>query len=133
MKQSFLCAACFACIIIVLSCNNPTNNPGGPTATGNPPTIPYDPSPNDSVIGVGRNVFLLWHTEDPDTGDSTLCDIYMSKTYPPDIQIASNIRILGFNAGRLDSLSTYYWAVFVRDLHGHSVAGPVWRFTTGQF
>ncbi|MEO6692456.1 MAG: hypothetical protein ABIO44_08970 [Saprospiraceae bacterium] len=133
MKAYLLWFSLIIFTLAIICCNNPTTPPGGPSATGNPPTVPYNPNPHDSTNGVSRNVFLVWHTEDPDTGDSTLCDIYMSKTSPPNIQIASNVRILGYQPDRLDSLTTYYWEVFVRDLHGHTVTGPVWRFTTGNF
>jgi hypothetical protein len=94
-----------------------------------PPDMPYDPSPSDDAVDVAVDAALEWSCVDPD-GDQVVFDVYVGENQPlpqvSDDQAGSTYKPI---ASWLHE-TTYYWQIIGHDVHGDSVVGPIWSFTT---
>ena len=94
----------------------------------NPPNIPSNPSPSNSVTGQSITVDLSWSGGDPDSGDTVTYDVYFgTSTSPPFVTTVSTTT---YDPGTLDYDTHYYWKIVAKDNHGATTEGPVWDFTT---
>lgn len=95
---------------------------------GNPPNMPSNPDPSDGNIYVNVNHNLTWTAGDLDS-DLVTYDVYFDKTNPP-IKVISNQSGTSYNPGILRNDTTYYWRIIAWDIHGASISGPIWTFST---
>ncbi len=94
----------------------------------NPPYTPFNPFPADASIDIDTNADLSWTGGDPDADDNVVYYVYLGTSTPLPL-VSSNFQP-GFDPGRLEVLTTYYWKVVTRDNHNAKVESPVWSFTT---
>ncbi len=107
-----------------------TTTLAGPPAN-NPPYTPSAPSPSDTAAGIDTNADLGWTGGDPDAGDVVFYDIYLGTSPQPPL-VYSGDQLTGYDPGRLNSLTTYYWKIVSIDNYNAVTQGPVWTFTTGN-
>jgi formylglycine-generating enzyme required for sulfatase activity len=94
-----------------------------------PPSTPSLLFPADCISGLMMSPVLRWTCADPD-GDSLVYNVYFGTDYPPTTSIAWKQAKTTSLRAFLKPTTTYYWNVVADDGHGHTVTGPVWRFTT---
>ena len=91
------------------------------------PTLPTVLLPELGSTVNATSVNLSWEASDAD-GDELSYDVYMGKTNPPALHIenttATNLEIT------VDTGSTYYWKVIVKDTKGGIAYGELWNFKT---
>lgn len=119
---------------LVLSFNGcKKDSPVSNEVTNNSPTVPINPSPRDSAIGVddSSNVILTWESTDPDLNDTLRFDLFAGASLPLSaVPLAGNLTAANYNMGQLPFPDvTYYWQIKAKDNHGASVTGSIWRFT----
>jgi len=98
------------------------------TGTNDPPYTPNSPNPTDGAIDVPVDVSLCWEGGDPD-GDSCTYDLYFDTVTPPGI-FKHDLTGTCYGITGMSHLTTYYWKIVSRDVHGAETEGPVWSFTT---
>ena len=110
---------------LVLACRSWDNHfdPIG----NHPPTVPTNPSPADSGIGLDSGVVLSWHSHDPDDGDSVHFTILFDTVSPPET-VTAHWADTTFELSKLGSAKRYYWQVIAHDNHDTSAVGPLWQF-----
>ncbi len=88
-------------------------------------------SPADGFISPVVDVDLVWNAApDPDPGDSTVYDVYVS-TDPGDLglPVATDIDGLTYTFTGLDD-TQYWWTVVAKDTHGNTTpANETWSFS----
>ncbi len=97
----------------------------------NPPHVPSNPTPLDSVTDQSTSLVLSWSGGDPDTIDTVLYDIYLGTSNPPITRIATNLSIPTLIYQNLDIGITYYWYISATD-RKKTTTGPIWRFNTAE-
>jgi outer membrane protein assembly factor BamB len=98
------------------------------TENNNPPSQPSNPSPSDGANNISLTPILSWAASDPD-GDSLTFDVYFgTETDPPLVE--SKLTTNTYKPATLNSATTYYWKIVVKDGKGGVTEGPVWSFTT---
>ena len=90
--------------------------------------LPYaatliSPELNTNVIESSAS--LKWSASDVD-GDSLTYDVYFGKTSPP-VLVAENIADATKDVN-LDTATTYYWKIVVKDDKGGESVGQIWSF-----
>ncbi len=103
------------------------------TNSNNPPSVPQNPNPHDSALGLddSSNVLLSWQSSDPDLNDTCKFDVYVGTSLPlSEIPISANLTAAQYNLGMLPyPNTTYFWKIKAKDNHGAESIGPIWRFT----
>ncbi|MCD4735514.1 MAG: hypothetical protein K8R53_05690, partial [Bacteroidales bacterium] len=95
-----------------------------------PPSEPENPQPADGSVEVDIPN-LSWSCSDPN-GDIIRYSIYFGTTTNPPL-IASNQAYMNHELSSLLELTTYFWRIVATDMHGDSISGAEWNFTTGAF
>jgi len=96
-----------------------------------PPVTPRAPIPEDNSSVLTAKKILSWECFDPDF-DALTYDVYFgTSAYPPLVK--KDHETSSYSLGGLQKNETYYWRVVAKDTEGHSVSGPIWRFTTNTF
>jgi len=98
------------------------------TTLNNAPTQPSNPIPSDGATDVSLTPNLSWDSSDPD-GDTLTFDVYLGIDSNPPL-VESDLSTNTYNPGTLNSKTTYYWKIVVKDGKGGETEGPVWSFTT---
>ncbi len=115
-------------ILLLTSCTE--NDSKSVTPETGVPLAPSLPVPSDSATQIATPIQLRWTCSDPDTTDTLRYDVQMDTINPPQISVAHDLRVTNWTTGILRHGKTYFWKIIAKDLQGHSVAGPAWRFTT---
>lgn len=91
------------------------------------PSAPIQISPSEGENISKSAVTLEWSASDADE-DLLLFDLYLGKSDEPEIFVEN----LNTNSYRVDleSQSTYYWRVVVKDEQGGNTTGRLWSFET---
>lgn len=101
---------------------------GFTTTPNSPPNLPSSPSPPNGSTNRPLNTTLAWQCSDPN-GDAITYDVYFGTTANPPL-VASNVPVKSYNPGLLVFSTTYRWRIVARDVHGATIGGPTWSFTT---
>jgi len=102
-------------------------------AGNNPPSIPFDPSPDDEATNISINTDLSWDCTDPDPDDILTYDVYFGTSPNPPLVSSEqsektfDLDLLSYS---IDFETTYYWKIKAYDDHDNSTTGEVWEFTT---
>ena len=115
----------FSLLIGLSGCDNDKDDD---PPSNSPPSQPSDPVPADSATDQSINIDLSWICSDPD-GDSLTFDVHFGTTTNPQV-VSSGQTETNYNLGVLENSATYYWQIVAHDNHTHTIAGPVWSFTT---
>ncbi|MFD2518231.1 hypothetical protein [Salinimicrobium flavum] len=91
------------------------------------PTAAVVVSPEEGAQISGTTTSLEWTAEDAD-GDQLSFDLYFGKSVEPEL-LKENLAAFTYDVS-LETGSTYYWKVIVKDEHGGITGGKVWSFTT---
>ncbi len=94
-----------------------------------PPSVPYNPLPNNTATDVSLPPILAWECSDPDN-DPITYDVYFGTDNPPTTKISSGQSNPFINQSGLSNSTLYYWSVVARDSHNDTSLSPVWEFTT---
>ncbi|MCG2826397.1 MAG: right-handed parallel beta-helix repeat-containing protein, partial [Thermoplasmatales archaeon] len=96
-------------------------------SANNPPNIPSNPSPSNSVTGQNITVDLSWTGGDPDAGDTVTYDVYFDSTDGSTL-VSNDQTGTTYDPGTLSYNTHYYWKIIATDNHNESTKGPVWDF-----
>ncbi len=94
------------------------------------PSLPYDPNPSDGEVGISTDITLRWEAYDSD-GDALRYDIYLGENENPAL-VESNRAEKFYKPSNLESCTTYYWKVDVKDSRGARSYGDIWKFKTAE-
>lgn len=94
-----------------------------------PPTLPFNPIPNDNATNQQLNTSLSWSCSDPEN-DPIKYDIYIGQQFPPTTKLSSSQAGTSYNLTGLTNNTSYYWQIHAKDDHNNSTTGPVWKFAT---
>ncbi len=97
-----------------------------------PPHTPEGPVPADGSTSVDPQQVLTWTSNDPDTEDILLHDLYFGEHQPLENALFIGLSQPSYQPGTLKSYTTYYWSVTTRDNFNSPATSPVWSFTTGN-
>lgn len=93
-----------------------------------PPSSPTYPIPPNGSTNRAVDTVLRWETDDPDTGDVLLYDIYLGTSNPPEKIITKQSNNFFYPTLEQDTL--YYWKIVAWDQFNGTQAGPLWHFHT---
>jgi len=95
-----------------------------------PPHPPSNPHPSDGSGDQPLNVTLSWSASDAND-DIEEFDVFFSNDPFPDFHLVEEGHPeMFYIPGILNSNTTYYWRIIVRDSLGSENGGTVWSFTT---
>ncbi len=95
--------------------------------------IPFSPelvSPELGEVVQTSTVILQWEANDVDTADILTFDVYYGADKDNLSKISSNESETNLETLTLESSTTYYWKVIVKDGNGGETMGQVWQFST---
>ena len=93
-----------------------------------PPQVPNSPAPAHGSVDQSINADLSWSCTDPES-DPLTYDVYFgTAATPPRVSAGQSVAV--YDPGALIDTTTYYWQIVAHDDHRHTIAGPVWSFTT---
>ncbi len=97
-----------------------------------PPYTPLLIYPTFREYEVSVESGLDWMGGDPDSGDMTVYDVYLSVECPPgQADIIANDHILTYyDPGTLEYDTNYFWKVIAEDASGEQGESPIWDFYT---
>ncbi|WP_448376210.1 fibronectin type III domain-containing protein [Fervidobacterium sp.] len=93
--------------------------------TGDAPSVPDNPVPNDGAQKVWLEPRLMWQSE-----RATNYDIYFGKS-PEELTLLATVDEPEYDIERLELGTVYYWKVIAKNAYGQT-EGPVWIFSTGD-
>lgn len=112
-------------IILSLSCEKESTEPG---SVNQSPGVPYNPYPEDGATNQSVSLTLTWQCVDPD-GDLLNYDVHFgTNNNPPLVNTSRNTN--SYQADNLDNSTTYYLRIVARDGYGATASSPIWSFVT---
>lgn len=93
------------------------------------PFLPELVSPSLNFIVQEMTTSLSWTASDVDNDDSLVYDVYFDTVNPPVSKVSEDQTELTFEVD-LNSSTSYYWKVVVKDNNGGVTNGQVWNFIT---
>ncbi len=93
--------------------------------------LPFAPSlvsPENESNSSINSVVLQWSASDVD-GDDLVFDVHFGTETSPN-RIVTGHSETSYTLNDLDSGTTYYWKIVVKDGNGGTTIGPVWSFNT---
>lgn len=97
----------------------------------NPPSTPFNPSPNNGEVEVDPGSLVHWNCSDTDNDEITY-DLYFGTDQVPqnsEIYVTSQQY---FRPLRLAESTQYYWQIVAHDSYGGTSISPIWHFTTNS-
>jgi hypothetical protein len=92
--------------------------------------LPFTPTlvkPALNELVASNSAILEWTASDVDNDQLTF-DVYFGDTNLPSV-LAEGITNFSYEVS-LNSATTYYWKIVVKDLHGGQAIGQLWTFNT---
>lgn len=93
------------------------------------PFLPELIGPSINEVVQNSTVELRWSASDVDVNDVLTFDVYLDEVNPPVNLVSQNQSANSFSAN-INSSTTYYWKVVVKDDKGGSALGQIWNFKT---
>jgi uncharacterized protein (TIGR02145 family) len=95
-----------------------------------PPSIPFNPIPQDNSINIPTTVEIFWTCTDPNF-DALLFDVYFGTEIPLQLVSAKQTGF-SYSPGLLNNNTTYYWKIIAFDPFSEMTEGSIWSFTTAN-
>jgi hypothetical protein len=111
--------------------SNTTSGPIWSFTTNQAPSLPTNPTPEDSASGLTTSLTLSWSYSNYDN-EILFYDVYLDTVNPPLAIISYNQKDTSLFISGLESITTYYWKILVKNC-SDSTIGPVWKFTTSSY
>ncbi|MBI9039909.1 SusE domain-containing protein [Lutibacter sp.] len=93
------------------------------------PFAPELKKPTLNSVIQSSTVELEWNASDVDSADILTYDVFLDTTNPPIVKVGDNLSAKTLTKA-VNTSSTYYWKVVVKDNKGGQIIGQVWNFTT---